>query len=109
MAKRKTPTKRGKKKFKVYDTGPRFFEEVDGASVEGEIINMTEPNKKKKSSGYLQIVNETGAVRVNRCWSIDQALDDGFLEIGSYVRLTFLERVDLGGGQDVKRWKIESR
>lgn len=104
----KKPTKRGKK-WKTFDSGPTYFDEVDGASIEGEIISLTEPNKKKKSSGYLQVVNKTGAVRVNRCWAIDQALEDGFLELGSYVKLTFLERVDTGGGQEVKRWKIESR
>jgi len=106
----KKPTKKTtRKKWKQYDTGPSYFEEVDGASVEGEILNFTEPNKKKKTSGSIQVITGGGAIRVNRCWVLDNAIKDGFLEAGTYCKLTFLERVDIGGGQDVKRWKIESR
>ena len=108
MAPRRNPTK---KKWKHFDTGPTYFEEVEGAIIEGEVVTITEPTTKgkKKLSGYVQVVNKEGAFRVNRCWSINKAITEGFLGVGTHVRLTFEERVDLGGGQEVKRWKIESR
>ena len=79
--------------------------EKDGDSIEGVLVHKEPADKSRELSARYKVENKEGIFLVWGCMTLDDRLQH--VACGDTVRITFVEKKDIGKGKTLNIYKVE--
>lgn len=77
----------------------------DGDVIEGVLVNKEPADKSRELSARYKLENQEGIFLVWGCTTLDDRMQH--IEAGDKVRITFVEKKDIGKGKVLNIYKVE--